>query len=555
MPEAPTRNPCARRFAAWTPARGRVAPLTRPIGGRARRRRLYSGGMFESAELGHRVDKGTFAKKEPPLREALLDAQFEFIERKKHPIILVIGGVDGAGKGETVNLLNEWMDARHIRTHALRALTDEEREHPPMWRFWRELPPKGTIGIFFGSWYTMPVIERVYGETRKTELEEALERIVRFERMLVSEGALIVKFWLHLSKSAQKKRLRELSEDPKTAWRVTKTDWKHLRLYDDFRSVSERTLRETSTGEAPWVIVEGTDARYRSLTVGTVLLKAMRDMLDRDNAAESAATPSSSNGAPHHSEGHGEAHVLPVKIEPVDRFHILRSIDLSKKLPKRQYDRQLASLERKLNLLSRHSKAHKIGIVLVFEGNDAAGKGGTIRRVTGALDARRYQIFPVAAPTEDERAQPYLWRFWRHLPRRGYFTIFDRSWYGRVLVERVEGFCAPEDWRRAYAEINDFEAQLAEDRFVVVKFWLAISAEEQLRRFKERERTGFKRFKITDEDWRNRKKWKDYEPAVCEMIDRTSTEGAPWTLVPAEDKHYARITALRTVCERLQEAL
>jgi AMP-polyphosphate phosphotransferase len=289
--------------------------------------------------------------------------------------------------------------------------------------------------------------------------------------------------------------------------------------------------------------------------VGTVLLKAMRDMLDRDNAAESAATPSSSNGAPHHSEGHGEAHVLPVKIEPVDRFHILRSIDLSKKLPKRQYDRQLASLERKLNLLSRHSKAHKIGIVLVFEGNDAAGKGGTIRRVTGALDARRYQIFPVAAPTEDERAQPYLWRFWRHLPRRGYFTIFDRSWYGRVLVERVEGFCAPEDWRRAYAEINDFEAQLAEDRFVVVKFWLAISAEEQLRRFKERERTGFKRFKITDEDWRNRKKWKDYEPAVCEMIDRTSTEGAPWTLVPAEDKHYARITALRTVCERLQEAL
>jgi polyphosphate:AMP phosphotransferase len=507
--------------------------------------------MFESAELGHRVDKGTFAKKEPPLREALLDAQFEFVERKKHPVILVVGGVDGAGKGETVNVLNEWMDARHMRTHALRPPTDEEGARPPMWRFWKDLPPKGTIGIFLGSWYTMPIVERVYGETRKTELEEALERIVRFERMLVSEGALIVKFWLHLSKSAQKKRLRELSEDPKTAWRVTKTDWKHLGLYDDFRSVSERTLRETSTGEAPWVIVEGTDARYRSLTVGTVLLKAMRDTLDRDSAAEATSKASASNGAPHHGEGH----VLPVKIEPVDRFHVLRSIDLSQRLPKRRYDRQLASLERKLNLLSRHTKAHKLGIVLVFEGNDAAGKGGTIRRVTGALDARRYQIIPVAAPTEEERAQPYLWRFWRHLPRRGNFSIFDRSWYGRVLVERVEGFCAPEDWRRAYSEINDFETQLTEDRIVVVKFWLAISAEEQLRRFKEREKTGFKRFKITDEDWRNRKKWKDYEPAVCEMIDRTSTESAPWTLVPAEDKHYARIMALRTVCDRLEEAL
>jgi polyphosphate:AMP phosphotransferase len=500
--------------------------------------------MFESAELGHKVDKGTFAKKAPPLREALLDAQFEFVQRKKHPIVLVVGGVDGAGKGETVNLLSEWLDPRHIHTHALSTPTDEERERPPMWRFWRELPPRGKLGIFHGSWYTAPILSRVYGETRKTELEDALEKIVRFERMLVDEGALIVKFWLHLSKAAQKKNLRSLAGDPKTAWRVTKTDWRHLGLYDKFRSVSERALRETSTGEAPWVIVEGADARYRSLTVGSVLLKAMRDVLDRE-PSETARPAGQTNGA----------HVVPVRIEPVDRLHILRSIDLTKKLSKPAYERQLASLERKLSLLSRHPRARKFGVVLVFEGNDAAGKGGAIRRITGALDARRYRIIPVAAPTEEERAQPYLWRFWRQLPRRGRFSIFDRSWYGRVLVERVEGFCKPEDWKRAYAEINDFEAQLTDDRIVVVKFWLAVSQEEQLRRFKEREKTGFKRFKITEEDWRNRKKWKDYEPAVCEMIERTSTENAPWTLVPSEDKLYARVMALRTVCERLEEAL
>ncbi len=501
--------------------------------------------MFESAELGHTIDKGTFAKKAPPLREALLEAQFEFVQQKKHPIILVVGGVDGAGKGETVNVLNEWMDPRNIQTHAMGPPTDEERERPPMWRFWRELPPKGSIGIFFGSWYTLPILRRAYGEIRRAELDEALEQIVRFERMLVAEGALILKFWLHLSKAAQKKRLNALAEDPRSSWRVTKSDWKHLRLYDKFRSVSEHALRQTSTGDAPWVIVEASDARYRSLTVGNVLLKAMRDVLDRE--------PARAHDSPPASPAVGQAR--PVRIDPVDKLHILRQVDLTKALSKQQYQRQLASLERKINLLSRHAKASKLGVVLVFEGNDAAGKGGAIRRITGALDARRYRIVPIAAPTEEERAQPYLWRFWRHLPRRGRFSIFDRSWYGRVLVERVEGFCAPEDWKRAYAEINDFEAQLTDDRTLVIKFWLAMSPEEQLRRFKEREKTGFKRFKITVEDWRNRKKWKYYEPAVCEMIDRTSTENAPWTLVPAEDKLYARITALRTVCERLEAAL
>jgi len=501
--------------------------------------------MFESAELGHKIDKATFSRKAPALREALLDAQYEAVEKKAFPIILLVGGVDGAGKGETVNLLNEWMDPRHIQTHAMGMPSEEQRERPPMWRFWRELPPKGKLGIFFGSWYTEPIVARVYARTKRAAFDESLEQTLRFERMLVDEGALIVKLWLHLSKAAQKKRFETLESDPNTAWRVTKNDWKNVKRYDAFRSISERALRQTSTAEAPWIIVEGADARYRTLTVGNVLLKAIRERLDRD-AAEPAASRAAAPKAGR------EALVVSPR---VDKLDILRSLDLTKKIAKPKYEKELLALQARLNQLSRHPGGGKHGVALVFEGNDAAGKGGAIRRITGALDARTYHIIPIAAPTEEERAQPYLWRFWRHVPRRGRFAIFDRSWYGRVLVERVEGFARPDDWMRAYTEINDFEAQLAADGTIVVKFWLAVSQEEQLRRFKEREKTGFKRFKITDEDWRNRKKWGDYEVAVCDMIDRTSTEEAPWTLVPANDKYYARVMALRTVCDRLEKAL
>jgi AMP-polyphosphate phosphotransferase len=197
----------------------------------------------------------------------------------------------------------------------------------------------------------------------------------------------------------------------------------------------------------------------------------------------------------------------------------------------------------------------RVAVVALFEGNDAAGKGGALRRVTSALDARLYDTIPVGAPSEEERAQPYLWRFWRRLPRLGRFAFFDRSWYGRVLVERVEGLAAAPDWVRAYAEINDFEQALARHGTVLVKYWLAISKDEQLRRFRERERVAFKRFKITPEDWRNRKKWDAYEQAVCDMVERTSTSIAPWMLVEANNKYYARIKVLKVLCEALEDAL
>jgi len=491
--------------------------------------------MFESAELGHKIDKASYDAEIPKLRVALLDAQFDLAQQASFPVIILVNGVDGAGKGETVNLLNEWMDPRFIQVHAMGAPSDEERERPPMWRFWRALPPKGKIGIFFGSWYTTPILQRVRGKTKTSELVQSIDQINRFEKMLTDEGALIIKFWFHLAKDAQKKRLKSLEKDQKTRWRVTEADWENYKLYDKFRKVSEHTLRETSTADSPWVVVEGTDPRYRSLAAGRIVLEALRKRLDHQVKARLLK-------------------VAPLQ-PPIDQLDVFDTLNMAQKISKKTFDTELEKYQGKFNLLTRDPKFRKLSVIALFEGSDAGGKGGSIRRITAALDARRYRIIPIAAPTEEERAQPYLWRFWRHIPRDGGVTIFDRSWYGRVLVERVEKYCSEQDWMRAYSEINDFEEQLVDSNTVLVKFWLAISKDEQLRRFKEREKIGFKRFKITAEDWRNREKWDDYERAVCDMVDRTSTDIAPWVLVEANDKNFARIKILKTLCQQIEAAM
>lgn len=491
--------------------------------------------MFESAELGHKIDKASYDAEVPKLRVALLEAQFDLAQKASFPVIILVGGVDGAGKGETVNLLNEWMDPRFITAYAMGTPSDEESERPEMWRFWRALPPKGKIGIFFGSWYTNPIVQRVLGKTKSSQLNQSVEQINHFEKMLADEGALVLKFWFHLSRDAQKLRLKLLEKDPKTRWRVTDTDWERFKLYDKFRKVSEHVLRETSTADAPWMIVEGTDWRYRSLSVGKILLETLRKRLDH------------------------QTKVLPLKVaplqKPIDQLDVFDKLDMSQKLAKKTFESQLEKYQGKLNLLTRNPKFRKMSVIALFEGSDAGGKGGAIRRITAALDARHYRIIPIAAPTEEERAQPYLWRFWRHVPRNGGVTIFDRSWYGRVLVERVEKYCSEQAWMRAYSEINDFEEQLIDNNTVLVKFWLAITRDEQLRRFKEREKIGFKHFKITADDWRNREKWDDYERAVCDMVDRTSTEIAPWVLVEANDKNFARIKILKTLCQKIEAAI
>lgn len=494
--------------------------------------------MFESAKLKHHVSPVAFKREEKKLREALLEAQIDLLEQRKFPVLILIAGVEGAGKGETVNLLNEWMDPRHIHTHGFRQPSDEERERPPNWRFWRALPPKGQIGVFFGAWHTMPIVQRVMGQIDEGEFAGAVSDIRRLEKMLCDEGVLLVKYWFHLSKGQQKKRLHALEKDPRTRWRVTDVEWDYFKLYDRFIKVCDPFLRETSTGEAPWIVVPGVDPRYRALTVGRHLLATMRQRLDAGGDSPKSA----------------KKKALPLPA-PRDAVNVLSKLELDQKMTRPDYRKELEKWQGRLNYLARDPRMKQLSIVAVFEGNDSAGKGGAIRRVTQALDARFYDTVSVAAPTEEERAQPYLWRFWRNLPRHGTLTIFDRSWYGRVLVERIEGFCSDADWMRAYGEINDFEDAMICHGTVVVKFWLAISKDEQYRRFKEREKVAFKRFKITKEDWRNRKRWHDYEAAVCDMVDRTSTAKAPWTLVEANNKLHARIKVLQTLCSALEERL
>src|SRR5438874_1356895 len=444
--------------------------------------------MLESAEVGHAISKAVYARQEPRLREALLNAQYDLSQSKKGPVLLIISGVEGGGRSETANKLTEWMDPRHIRVMAFGARSCEELARPPAWRYWRALPPKGRVGIFLNAWYAEIVAARLAGKLDKAAFEFQLQETRGYERMLFDEGFVLLKFWIHLSKSGLGERMRDIKKSGlhKPPFEL---DYHLARKYQRLRPLWEEMLRETSTAEAPWAVVEGEDERYRHLTVGKVLLEAMTHA-----PSERARRPHAPGPTP----------------TVVDNVRLVRELDLSQCLSRAQYEAQLAKWQTRLAELSRHKRFRDHSLILAFEGSDAAGKGGAIRRVTGALDARQYVTVPIAAPTEEERAQPYLWRFWRYVPPHGGIVIFDRSWYGRVLVERVEGYCTVDEWMRSYNEINQFEEQLTAGNAIVVKFWLQISKAEQLRRFRAREHTAFKRFKITAEDWRNRKKWNQY---------------------------------------------
>ena len=364
--------------------------------------------------------------------------------------------------------------------------------------------------------------------------------------MLTDDGAVILKFWMHLGQKAQQKRLRTLEKDPLTRWRVTKRQWQNWRMYDKFVSAGERVLQRTSTVGAPWAIVEGLDEAYRSLTVAKSIRDGIRSALADGRGLRETPKPARQATATKQRVRRAAA---------ARPSTILNSLDMSQAVSKKAFTAELEKYQGRLNLLHRKAKDKGLSTILVFEGWDAAGKGGAIRRLTAALDARSYQVIPIAAPTDEERAHHYLWRFWRHLPRAGRVTIFDRSWYGRVLVERVEGFATEAEWRRAYSEINEFEDELVDHGVVLIKFWVHITQEEQLRRFKEREGAQYKKWKLTDEDWRNRQKWSDYESAVNEMVERTSTGVAPWTLVEGNDKYFARLKVLKTACRSIARAI
>ena len=498
--------------------------------------------LFEAAETGASVGRSEYKRAANKLRQELLEAQTNLREAD-FPVAVMFAGVDGAGKGELTNLLNEWMDPRGITTRAFGDPSVPEAARPNYWRFWRDLPPRGDIGLFLSAWYTDPLLQRVYGETTDAEFEAQLDEINAFEKTLAEDGYLFLKFWMHLGQEAQKARFEQLEADPLQRWRVTRKDWEHWTMYDRFIRYSGHIIERTDTEWAPWHIVEGSDANYRSLTVGEALRDRINERLDR-----SAATPDEdrTDGA-----GKGEGPVRN-EIRPVT---VLSALDTEKTIEKKTYRDELIRLQARLNRLYRVARERGRSTILVFEGWDAAGKGGAIRRITPALDSRDYQIVSIAAPTAEENDHHYMWRFWRHLPGAGRFLIFDRSWYGRVLVERVEGFASQDEWLRAYEEINDFEAQLVGHGSIVVKYWIHITRAEQDRRFKAREDTPYKRWKLTEEDWRNRERWQAYDVAVDDMVRLTGTPIAPWHMIEGNDKRYARVRVLDILCDALDRAL
>jgi AMP-polyphosphate phosphotransferase len=506
--------------------------------------------MFETAELGQKISKEDYKQQLPELRAELLQAQFA-LSKTNTPVIIIISGIDAAGRGDVVNALNEWLDTRGLETIALDSLTDEECERPYYWRFWRHLPARGRIGIFFGGWYVDPIIQMAYQKMGTASFNEALAHIRRFETMLVEDGALILKFWLHLSKERQYKRLKKLEKNPNTKRSVSKRDWKQAKNYPKLLKAAETALRLTDSGDSPWLLVEATDWRYRNLKVAKTVAEALRKHLQAQTTPKTSVSKATSE--PIITSSGLLAEELNADLE--DKRTILDTVNLKQELSRKSYRQELETYQGKLHSLAWLAAKKHCSTVLVFEGWDAAGKGGAIRRMTQAMDARLYQVISTAAPTDEERARHYLWRFWRHIPRAGRFTVYDRSWYGRVLVERVEGFAQDKEWQRAYLEINEFEEQLVKHGSLVLKFWIHISKEEQLRRFKERQEIAYKQHKITDEDWRNREKWDDYTLAVNEMIARTSTHFAPWTLVAGDNKYFARVQVIKTVCDHLEAML
>ena len=487
--------------------------------------------MFESAELGQKLSKEEFGQKETLLRTRLLELQYQLREAGI-PLILLVSGVEGSDKSGVVKRLNKWLDPRNIRTYGFWDETDEETQRPFYWRFWRCLPKQGEIAIMFGSWYTRPIVDRVFDNIDDNQYMLSLQTINSHEKLLTDGGYIIIKLWYHIDQKTQQERLEHkvrLAHSPTAG--LYKKYSKH---YDDFVNVSTQALSNTDTLSSPWHIIEATDKHYRDATTGQVLLETLEQVLENHK-----------NSTP----------PVAATITTPTEQSLLDNVDLRAVLDDETYEKKLSHYQKEVSRLMWRAKDEQRSVILLFEGWDAAGKGGTIRRAVASIDARLYRVIPVAAPSDEEREHHYLWRFWRHLPRDGYMTVYDRSWYGRVLVERVEGFAQDEEWRRAYHEITDFEQQLVNGGTILCKFWLHISPDEQLRRFEERQQVPWKQHKITDEDWRNREKWDAYSQAVHDMISRTSTQTAAWNIIAANDKKHARVETLKIIQETLTQAL
>lgn len=500
--------------------------------------------MLEHLDLKHKVSKADFKEVRDGLELDLGKLQRQ-ARQFSIPVIVMFEGWGGAGKGTQINKLIQCWDPRGFSVHSIQEPNPDEAMRPFLWRFWHLTPARGHISVFDRSWYHPVLEDRVEGTVKGKDLGRAFADIASFERQLTDAGTLIIKFFLHISRGEQRRRFETLCENDATAWRVGKEDRKQNRKYADHLRAIEDMLARTDCDHARWTPVPAHHERTASLTIFRTVAEALKRRITRAGASQDAATSGPKAGA-------GTS--IP-QSSPAERPSPLAAVDLSATMARDEYKSRLDGGQERLRILEHEIYMRRVPVVIVYEGWDAAGKGGNIRRLTREMDPRGYEVVPVAAPNDIERAHHYLWRFWEALPKAGHIAIFDRSWYGRVLVERVEGFCSREEWKRAYEEINEFERHLVNYGTVLVKFWLQIDRDEQLRRFKAREQNPHKKWKITEEDWRNREKWDEYRAAVEEMLLRTSPPSAPWTVVAANSKWHARVTCIEATVKAVEDAL
>ncbi len=484
--------------------------------------------MLEKIDLSKSIDEETFEKEITPLYPRLGVLQRELWDRRV-PIIIVVEGWNASGITMVVSELIQYLDPRGFALHSIGSPNDEERARPLLWRFWTRTPARGRMALFARSWYSRSLAEQVSGIDWRSQIRRSIADINTFERQLSDDGAVIIKFFLHISKEEQKRRLSEREKDALTSWMITQGDWDFHSHYDDYLPIIEEYLKGTDTPHAPWTVIGATDGFSTRLKVYSVMI---RQLEKRYRESEKRGKEKK-----HH------------EIRKPPRTRVERIPDPPEHYTRGSYESALSRSQDEVRDIQYWLYKRKIPLMIVYEGWDAAGKGGNIMRLVHSMNPRGYDVVPVSRPDQTEADHHYLWRFYRRFPPAGHITIFDRSWYGRVLVERIEGYCSEQEWKRAYREINEMEQSYVEQGGGLVKFWLEISRDEQHRRFMARQNDSLKEWKMTDEDWRNRGKWREYDDAVDEMLARTSTSAAPWTVIESDDKYYARLKALRTVID------
>lgn len=463
-------------------------------------------------------------------REELVRQQ-QVIKEKKIPVFVLIEGWGAAGKGTLIGNLIKELDPRFFRVTKINAPNEEEMRKPFLWRYMETIPEAGKFVFLDSGWLDELASQEAGGSIDDSVLEKRMRQIRIFERQLKDNGYLVVKLFLQIPKEEQEARIEKLGGHKDTKWRVAEKDAMQVKKREKYEKAYDRILEATNTGYAPWNVIDAVDKKQALLQALHILTNQINQMAEN-------------------------AKILPEilhKDYPLIKMPKLSEVPLNQEMGKEEYEVRLKELQKKLKRLHNKIYRKKIPVIIAYEGWDAAGKGGNIKRLAGALDPRGYEVHPIASPEPHEKARHYLWRFYHRLPKDGHIAIFDRTWYGRVMVERIEGFCSENDWKRAYNEINEFEQELSDWGAIVLKFWVHIDKDTQLARFTERQNTPEKQWKITDEDWRNREKWDLYEAAIDEMIARTSTEYAPWHIIQSNNKYYARLQAIQIVIDEIEK--